>query len=404
MNALARAVATMQRFNTIVRTHGAGELFRRGRNRFGTLLRTFAPRPSLGLRTLVVVDEHLPMPDRDGGSARAMAILRLLEGAGWTPAVCPLDGRALEPYASDLFRADIDVVTGERAVERCVRDAEVIWIARPGPAAAWMRRARALNPSARIVYDTVDLHHLRERRRDEHRGVKTDVDATLARETAAIREADVTIVVSEPERAIVEGLGAKSTIVIPTMQRPLEHPPGYAARAGLLFVGSFDHEPNIDAALYLAREIMPRVRERAPLRLTIAGSNPPPHIRALQSESVDVRGYVPDLDPLLRAARLSLAPLRFGAGLKAKITQAFGYGLPVVGTSIAAEGFDNAARQAISIANDPDAFADAILIAYRDEARWNELATAARAAAQRYAPATVRSAVLEAVGGGVRST
>jgi glycosyltransferase involved in cell wall biosynthesis len=404
MNALARAVATMQRFNTIVRTHGAGELVRRGRNRLGTLVRTFASRPPDRLRTVVVIDEHLPMPDRDGGSARMAEIVRLLADAGWATGICPLDGRALEPYASALYRSDVDVFIGDRAVERRVREAETIWIARPGPAHAWMRRVRALNPRARIVYDTVDLHHVRERRRDEHRGWTSDADATLAYETAAIREADLTVVVSETERAAVEALGARATLVIPTMQRPVDDPPGYARRAGLLFVGSFDHEPNVDAALYLAREILPRVRERAPLTLTIAGSNPPPQIRALASECIDVRGYVPDLDPLLRGARLALAPLRFGAGLKAKVTQAFGYGLPVIGTSIAAEGFDGAARDAIAIGDGPDAFAEATLIAYADERRWNAMADAARAAAARYAPAAVRSAVLEAVGGGVRST
>jgi len=403
MNALARAVATMQRFTTIVRTHGAGELVRRGRNRLGTLVRTFASRPPDRLRTVVVIDEHLPMPDRDGGSARMAEIVRLLADAGWATGICPLDGRALEPYASALYRADVDVFTGHREVERRVREAETVWIARPGPAAAWMKRVRALNPRARVVYDTVDLHHVRERRRDEHRGWTSDVDATLAHETAAIREADLTVVVSEKERAVVRALGARATLVIPTMQRPLDDPPGYASRAGLLFVGSFDHEPNVDAALYLAREILPRVRERAPLTLTIAGSNPPPQIRALASECVDVRGHVPDLDPLLRGARLALAPLRFGAGLKAKVTQAFGYGLPVIGTSIAAEGFDGAARDAIAIADDPDAFAEAVLIAYADERRWTAMADAARASAGRYAPAAVRPAVLEAVAG-VRST
>lgn len=404
MNALARAVATMQRFSTIVRTHGAGELVRRGRNRLGTLMRTFASRPPDRLRTVVVIDEHLPMPDRDGGSARMAEIVRLLADAGWATGIAPLDGRALEPYASALYRADVDVFTTERDLERRIREAETIWIARPGPADAWMRRARALNPHARIVYDTVDLHHVRERRRDAHHGVHSDVDRTLARETAAIREADVTVVVSEAERAVVETLGARATLVIPTMAQPVEDPPGYARRAGLLFVGSFDHEPNVDAALYLAREIVPRVRERAPLTLVIAGSNPPPQIRALASESVELRGHVPDLDPLLRRARLALAPLRFGAGLKAKITQSFAYGLPVVATSIAAEGFEGAARAAIVVADDPDGYAEAILIAYADEARWNALATAARGAARAYAPAAVLPTVLAAVSDGNKST
>src|SRR5665213_682166 len=130
MNALERAVATMQRFNTIVRTHGAGELVRRGRNRLGTLVRTFASRPADRLRTVLVIDEHLPMPDRDGGSARMAEIVRLLADDGWATGICPLDGRALEPYASALYRADVDVFIGDRAIERRIREAETIWIAR----------------------------------------------------------------------------------------------------------------------------------------------------------------------------------------------------------------------------------------------------------------------------------
>lgn len=409
MKALARAVAAMQRFSTIVRTHGAGELFRRGGRRLGTLLHTFASEPGGGLRdaprhpaatrSAVVIDEHVPMPDRDGGSARMRDILELLRSGGYAPALAPLDGRALEPYSRDLRDAGIDVVTADAALERRIAAADTVWIARPGPAAAWMHRVRALNPAARIVYDTVDLHHVRERRRDEHRGIRTDVDATLAHETSAIRAADVTVVVSQAERMVVESLGARATVVIPTMQRPIDDPPGYAERAGLLFVGSFDHEPNVDAALYLAREIVPRLRERAPLRLAIVGSNPPPQIRALQRDGIDVRGFVSDLGPLLRGARIALAPLRFGAGLKAKITQSFGYGLPVVATSIAAEGFDDVARAAMAIADGPDAFADAILAVDGSRTRWDALAGAARVAARRYAPATVLSAVLEAAGG-----
>ncbi len=355
-------------------------------------------REGLRDRRLVVIDAHVPMPDRDGGSARMDRILAMLCESGWTLTFVPVDGRALAPYTNTLRARGVDVVTNDRETEARIRDAETIWIARPEPAARWLAKARALAPKARIVYDTVDLHHVRERRRDDLTGARSATEATREREAAAIREADVTIVVSENERAIAVALGAKSTSVIPTMQTPIVDPPGYAAREGLLFVGSFDHEPNIDAALYLVREIMPLVRAHAPLGLAIVGSNPPPQIRALRADGIDVRGYVPDLDPLLRRARLALAPLRFGAGLKAKITQSFGYGLPVIGTTVAAEGFDGAARDAMTIADDPDDFAQAILEGYEDEERWNGLAAAARAAAERYAPAAVRSLITEAAG------
>jgi glycosyltransferase involved in cell wall biosynthesis len=177
------------------------------------------------------------------------------------------------------------------------------------------------------------------------------------------------------------------------------NPPPFGERADLLFVGSFDHAPNVDAVEYLVREIMPVVWKRAPsMNLTIAGSNPPRSVQALRCDRVNVAGYVRDLDSLLRSHRVSVAPLRFGAGLKAKITQALAYGMPVVATPVAAEGFEGVTRDAMIVADDADAFARAILTVYDDAVTWQVMANNARKAAEAYAPSTVAKTLLEAVG------
>lgn len=403
MNPLARASAAMRRFSTIVRTHGAGELVRRAGGRLRRLLSrdpsrvgvARGPVPRLRGRRIVVVDEHLPMPDRDGGSARMRAILDLLCANGWAPAFVPLDERMIEPYASALLRDGIAVARGVREAERSVREAETVWISRPEAARRWMARAREINPGARIVYDTVDVHHVREARRDAVLGTAGAVEATRAMERAAIAAADVVVAVSGVEAALLAG-EAQDVVVVPTPYAPVEDPPGRASRSGMLFVGSFDHAPNVDAVDWLAREILPHL---AGYRVAVVGSNPPPAVRRLHGGDVEVRGYVPDLDATLRAARVALAPLRYGAGLKAKVVQALAYGLPVIATSVAAEGFDGAALEAMHVEDDPVAFARAAATVYEDEARWERMAAAARAAARDYAPSAALEAVLRAVDG-----
>ncbi len=341
------------------------------------------------LSRIVVIDANLPMPEMDGGSARMAEIIAMLL-AKHAVTFVPAERRTSEPYASTLRRAGVEVIVEDDDITRRLTEAAGVWIARPKCAAAFLARARAANPAATIVYDTVDLHHIRERRAGNE-----GWERTRESEERAIAAADIVVTVSEVEREIATALGARATIVVPTMQRAVAETLAFADRSGLLFVGGFDHAPNVDAVDYLIDEIMPLVwAERPELHLTIAGSNPPPRIARLRKPGVTVAGFVRDLDPLLRSHRLSLAPLRYGAGLKAKVTQALAYGLPVIGTSIAAEGFEDAACEAIVVADNAQAFADSIIATYEDDAHWSRLSATARAAAAHYTPAAVRSGVL----------
>src|SRR5262249_34712889 len=114
-----------------------------------------------------------------------------------------------------------------------------------------------------------------------------------------------------------------------------------SGRSGVLFVGGFGHQPNIDAVNFLCNEIWPRIRAKIPSEiLYIVGAKPPAAIQAYHSpeNGIHVLGFVQDIQKLYKTIRVNVAPLRYGAGLKGKVVVSMGVGLPTVATSIAVEG------------------------------------------------------------------
>src|SRR5262249_34918008 len=127
--------------------------------------------------------------------------------------------------------------------------------------------------------------------------------------------------------------------------------------------------------LWYAQEIMPLVRQRLPgVKSYIVGSNVPSTILALACDDLVVTGYVPDVTPYLNGCRVSIAPLRYGAGVKGKVNQAMSHGLPVVATSPSVEGMHLKPEDDVIVADDAAAFADAIVRLYNDRVLWQKLA------------------------------
>jgi glycosyltransferase involved in cell wall biosynthesis len=153
----------------------------------------------------------------------------------------------------------------------------------------------------------------------------------------------------------------------------------FAERGGLLFVGGFRHPPNTDAVLWYGNEILPRIRERLPgVKTYIVGMEPPPAVSALAAEDFVVTGYVPDVTQYLTDCRVSISPLRYGAGVKGKVNHAMSYGLPVVATTPSIEGMNLTPDREVLVADDPGAFADAVVRAYTDQELWTTLAQGGR--------------------------
>jgi glycosyltransferase involved in cell wall biosynthesis len=147
-----------------------------------------------------------------------------------------------------------------------------------------------------------------------------------------------------------------------------------AGRRNVVFIGGYEHVPNVDAVLWFVHDVWPLIRAKGfAQRFLIVGSKVPPEIAALATDDIEVRGHVPDLAPLFETCRLSVAPLRYGGGIKGKIVTSLSHHVPVVATAAAAEGMELRHGENILVADTPDDFADQVIRLSRDDALWRRL-------------------------------
>ena len=157
-----------------------------------------------------------------------------------------------------------------------------------------------------------------------------------------ISQSDLTIVVSEAEVAELANEAPDAKVAIISNIHEVTHDsPGFDDRSGVMFVGGFQHPPNIDAVEYYATEIWPLLTELCPdLETYIIGSRMPDSLKRLgESKGLTMLGFVEDLTPYYESCKLAIAPLRYGAGVKGKVNQALSYGLPVVGSPTLSRGW-----------------------------------------------------------------
>lgn len=353
---------------------------------------------------VLVIDHRLPTPDRDSGSLRMFQILLALRELGCRVTFLPENHAQLEPYTEQLQAEGVEVLYGALHINAEIASIgpylRMALVSRPYVAPQFLHVIRRHAPAAKIVYDSVDLHYLRERRQAELAGETNFgvADSFRELEHGIMRACDVTAVVTEEERVEIEReLPGVKVTVLPNANPVASETAPPDERSGLIFVGGFEHTPNIDAAKWLVQAIMPRVwRELGDVSVSIIGADPPADVVALNGPGVDVLGWVPDLQPLLERARINLAPLRYGAGMKGKVTQSLAIGLPVVSTSIGAEGLGAQDGRELLIADDPDEFAARVIRLYSDDELWKSLSEAGRALVERVcSPAVVRDRLRE---------
>jgi glycosyltransferase involved in cell wall biosynthesis len=202
-------------------------------------------------------------------------------------------------------------------------------------------------------------------------------------ERAVIEKVQTVVVFTERDRQAMAQLAGRTPIVrIPLGAQvpanplnPLGYPP-----PSLVFVGSFIHPPNIDAALRLMNSIFPRLQLRCPgLILHIVGDKPPPEVQEMASKHVIITGRVPDVTPYLDQAALVLAPLRFGGGMRVKVLEALAAGKAVVASPRAIEGLDVTDGEQVVVAESDEEFCEAIGQLLTDPKRRATLATQAHA-------------------------
>jgi O-antigen biosynthesis protein len=314
---------------------------------------------------------------------RIMEIMRGVLRRGHHVTLIPDDMLVSPPYLEDLQAVGIEVVypphypSVRDYLGQHGRELNLVIISRADVADRHMTAVRQFAPQAKLVFDTVDLHFVREERQAQLAQATSLQPAAANRkeqELRLARGADLTLVVSPVEKALLEKAchNEIDVRIIPTIYpRSDRNPPGFEGRRGIVFIGGFDHAPNIDAVLYFASEILPRVRECIPdVLFQVIGPDPTPEIRQLASPGIQIMGFVPDVKPIFDQARVAVAPIRFGAGVKGKVNQSMSLGVPTVVTSIAAEGMYLVHKRNAMIADDPESFADAVVRLSSSRSLW----------------------------------
>lgn len=361
---------------------------------------------------VLVADVVIPTPDRDSGSVRLRTLLDQLVAMGHRVVFCPMDESPRQPYLDQLQRAGVTVLLDSAAREQFLHEAgsriRLALLSRPTVAWHLADRLRICAPRARIVFDTVDLHFLRLSREAElveRLGGAIETSTMLHQrsklyrelELALVRACDRTLVVSEAERDLLADLAPGAPVSVLSNVHTVGPEATPDGRPGVLFVGSFDHPPNRDAAYWLAGEIWPLVRREVPEAvLDLVGHDPTNQLRTLEGSGVRFRGWVADLAALYDTARLAVAPLRFGAGVKGKVGESLAAGVPVVGTTLAFEGMRLRDGEEVLVGDKADEIAAAIVSLLTDDALWSRLSRAGQTAVTaQFGPDVARAALTE---------
>jgi len=208
-------------------------------------------------------------------------------------------------------------------------------------------------------------------------------------EKAALRKFHHVIAVSDHDREQMEKMNPSCPIsVVPTgvdTQKYAVAPPSQSEPPRIVFLGSMDWEPNIDAVIYFCQEIFPRVRAEIPSALfQIVGRNPHSRVKQLASDSVQVTGTVPSVAEYLRDATLVVVPLRIGGGTRLKIFEAMATGKAIISTTIGAEGLDVKNGRDLILADEATAFGEAIILLLKDAGLRRQYEQAAAQLAAQY--------------------
>ena len=334
---------------------------------------------------VLIIDHCTPTPNQDAGSVTVFNLMLLLREMDFQVTFVPEDNLLyMHEYTPGLQKIGVEVlyapycISVEQHLKECGNRYDLAFLFRPSVIRKHLETVRAFCPKSKILYHTVDLHFLRMEREANLQSdvVKQNAAAKMKkRELAAICAADAAIVHSTAEYELLRPEFPNAKLhVFPLIVDVKGTSKTFPERKGIVFVGGYQHAPNIDAVIYFATEIMPLLRPRLPsVRFFAAGSKPPPELYALAAEDVIITGFIEDLNPFLDNIRISVAPLRYGAGIKGKIGTAMAVGLPVVATPLAAEGMSLTDNENILIADEAKAFADAVVSLYEDEGLWKKI-------------------------------
>lgn len=355
---------------------------------------TFAKDHPQGRKVILMMEVQMPTFDKDAGSRTIYQYCRMFLKKGYLVKLAiDNDKEEMEPYRSRFLDMGVEVLSGEEFknhfFEWILENKNVIdyvFISRPNVSRKYIEFLRA-NTEIKVLYYGHDLHFLRMEREAKLLGKEEQTAAARAmkeEELAIIRSAHMSFYLSPMEIELLKKMDPSLRVkrmLINVFEEFKENPqPDFSKREGILFVGGFRHDPNIDAVLWLGEEIYPQMKKHGTIPCYIAGSSPTEEIKAFDGEGMHILGFVSDeeLEKYYETCRMVIVPLRYGAGIKGKVIEALYHGLPVVTTSIGAEGIDGM-EEAGFIVDDAGEFAETVVKLYQNPKKLSELSKKATA-------------------------
>ena len=368
-------------------------------------LNTILEKKKQANKKLLFITQQLPLYDRNGGDFRTYRILKQLSANGHEVDLIARDTspdyftniteaerqKYLDDYSKNNIKVNflnhiyLDSSGKQNKIAINKLDDLLSFKKYDGVVITWWNIAlefipsvRRYQPNATLIVDSVDVAFLRTLRfaaLSDTNENWLEGNYVKQKELEAYKKADVVLTVTEDDKDALINEMPNAKVHVVTNVHPIgQSVNNYSKRKDLLFVGYFKHKPNEDAAKYLVKEIFPIIQKKIPsIKLYIVGNAPSKEIKELQNESIVVTGFVEDLNPYWQNCRLSVAPLRYGAGFKGKVGQSMAEGLPVVTTQIGVEGMGLNIGEEVLFSDNPVEFAELVIKAYNDEKLWSKL-------------------------------
>ena len=361
-------------------------------------------------KRILIIDDIPPLPDRAAGALRHYHTLKQMLNLGYVVTYVHLSGKnytdenatnyikyfkmlgvefiwfnyeswwsfretpQVKPVLQDLINS-LDIKR---------RNYDLIYIAFWHIAEYFIDIIRKQTTTTPILIDTMDIHYLREQRQAEmSRDPEQIRKARLnkKKEIEVYSKVDCITTVTEKDRdELKQHLNDKSILILTDVHDAVETTSSFNERKDLLFVGNFNHTPNEDAVLYFCKEIFPLVVKQIPeIKFYIVGNNPSDKINSLASGKIIVTGWVPEIKPYLEKCRVSVVPLRYGAGNKGKVGETLSHGVPMVSTTIGAEGMNIINEVHSFVTDDSRQIAEYIIKLYSDKTLWEKFSASGKA-------------------------
>lgn len=335
-------------------------------------------------KTILVIDHYVPHYDKDAGSKCTFLLISLFVEMNYNVKFIGDNYFKHEPYTTRLQQMGVEVLYGDwyylnwqTWISENGKYFDYVYLNRPHITEKYIDFIK-LNTKAKIVYFGHDLHFLREKRQFDLENRPELLESSKKwkqLEFDIFNKSDVIFTVSCDEKDIINKElphACVENIPLYFYNNPSKKINSFKNRSNLLFVGGFSHAPNVDGLLWFFDNVWKKIEaQNSIIKLIVVGSNMPKSILDLNSDRIVIKGYLSDeeLDELYKTVKISIIPLRYGAGVKGKTVESIYRAIPIVSTSIGIEGMLDI-KSIIKPCDNPNDFAKKILSIYNNE---NEL-------------------------------